>query len=62
MELELNYSHDVYSAVAAAIEGRDPEMIEAIRRKCADWMEPENEKKAREQMLNAVAEMIYELE
>lgn len=60
--LTINYPHDVYSAVAVAIETRDAEMIEAIRRECSGWLESENEKEARDQMLTAVSELIYETE
>lgn len=62
MELEINYPHDVYTAVAVAIENRDAEMIEDIRYKCSDWLEPEDVKSARDQMLTAVSELIYEME
>ena len=56
--LTINYPHDVYTAVALAIENRDAEMIEVIHYKCSDWLEPEDVKAAREQMLAAVSEMI----
>lgn len=62
MGLEINYEHDVHSAVAVAIEILDAEMIEAILRKCQDWLEPDHEKQARYQMLTAIAELIYECE
>lgn len=60
--LTINYPHDVYTAVAAAIENRDAEMIEDIRRECSDWLEPEDVKSARDLMLTAVSELIYETE
>lgn len=60
--LSINYEHDVYAAVAVAIKTHDDEMIEAIRRVCSGWLESENKKAARDQMLTAVSELIYEAE
>ena len=60
--MEIRYEKDVYAAIAKAIEARDIDLIEDVMAQTNNWLEPEDVKEARNQLLDAVCELLYEME
>ena len=56
--MEIRYETDVYAAVARAIETRDIGLLEEVMEQTRDWLEPDEVKQARNQLLEAVYEML----
>lgn len=60
--MEIRYEKDVYAAIAKAIQDRDIDLIEDVMAQTNNWLEPEDVKEARNQLLDAVCELLYEME
>ena len=60
--MEIRYEKDVFIAIAQAIETRDTRLIEDVMDQTRDWLEPEDVKQARDSLLNAVYELLHEVE
>lgn len=58
----INYEKDVYAAIAKAIETRDIRLVEDVMNQTRHWLEPEDVKQARNSMLEAVYELLHEVE
>lgn len=61
-DMEIRYEKDVYAAIARAIENRDICLVEDVMNQTRGWMEPEDVKQARNNMLEAVYELLCEVE
>lgn len=60
--MEIRYEKDVYAAIAQAIENRDIGLIEDVMNQTRNWLEPEDVKQARDSALEAVYELLCEVE
>lgn len=60
--MEIRYEKDVYAAIAKAIQDRDIGLIEDVMAQTHNWLEPEDVKQARYNMLDAVYELLCEVE
>lgn len=58
----ISYEKDVYKAIAMAIETRDIRLVENVMKQTSDWLEPDDVKQARNMMLDAVSELLYEVQ
>lgn len=52
---------EFHRAIASAVRNLNQRRLEDIRREVTDWLEPQDEKDAREEMIDAVAEALAEL-
>jgi len=60
--MEIRYEKDVYAAIAKAIQNRDIRLIESVTEQTYGWLEPDDVKQARNNMLDAVYELLCEVE
>lgn len=52
----IHYDHEAVSLIAFAVENNNPDLLETVARKTNDWLEGEDDKDARNYLLQALTE------
>ena len=60
--MKIYYEKDVYTAIARAIRDRDLSLLESVMAQTNDWLEMGDVKQARNSALEAVYELLCEVE
>ena len=59
---EINYEYDLFEKAAEAINEKDTEKLESLMGIAENWLEPDYEKDARRDFLDAVLNLMYKSE
>ena len=58
-DYRMGYDHEAISLIALAVETKDPDLLDAVSRATAPWIEGEDEKGSRNYLLQALTDHFH---